>query len=146
MATLNTAPVLTAQPHEKSVGLVEGRQAPAPKFVILEDKNTSFTDYLSEQYPVHYYGFVALRGQYVVLTYPNGDPLKENWKVERYSDCEWIAYNAESKVFTGLEPGAEIIIRAMPRELVGKHDLSYAITFGSYPVLKRYDLLDEPRC
>lgn len=49
-----------------------------------------------------------------------------------------------TKVFSSLAPGAEIIIRVTPRNPDNKQPVNYALAFGSYPVLQKYDLHDEP--
>lgn len=115
-----------------------------PKFVVLEDKLHTIKDSLTNQHPVHYYGFVANRGQDVILGFLGGDPVKNTWKVEYYEKGEWTTHNLNTKVFSNLAPEAEVIIRVMPRHPEKGSNIPYSLNFGSYPVLKKYDLHDEP--
>lgn len=115
-----------------------------PKFVILQDKFHRMNDSLTSRSPDHYYGFVSQRGQDVLLAFPGGDPSKQAWKAEYYENGQWNAQNMESKVFSNLAPGAEVIIRVTPRNPANKANIAYALNFGSNPVLKKYDLHDEP--
>jgi hypothetical protein len=123
---------------------VASQELAEPKFVVLEDKLHSINDSLTSRYPVHYYGFVAKRGQDVILGFLGGDPVKNAWKVEYYENGEWRTQNMETKVFSNLKPEAEVIIRVMPRHPENGTDISYSLNFGSWPVLKKYDLHDEP--
>lgn len=61
-----------------------------PRFTVLPDKVSSIADRLSKENPVHYYGFVALRGQDILLSTP-GDamPYKKPWKIEYRENDEW---------------------------------------------------------
>ncbi|WP_431194226.1 hypothetical protein [Pseudomonas viridiflava] len=101
-------------------------------------------DALTSRYPVHYYGFVSQRGQDVILMFPGGNPTTQAWKVEYYENGNWVAHNLPSKVFSNLEPGAELIIRVTPGNQQHGTSIPYSLNFGSYPVLKKYDLHDEP--
>lgn len=136
---------LNAQPEgELSLAPENVQQAPQPQFVIAEDGVHRISDHLSNQRPHHYYGFVALRGQDVLLELPNGEPEREIWKVEYNVKGDWETLNFRSKVFKGLSSGANVIVRVTPRVSEVRDDIPYVLTFGSYPVMKRYDLLDEP--
>ncbi|MCI8212278.1 hypothetical protein AUC61_22350 [Pseudomonas sp. S25] len=115
-----------------------------PKFSVLEDKLHSLNDALTSKHPVHYYGFVSRRGQDVILMFPGGNPTTQAWKVEYYENGNWVAHNLRSKVFSNLEPGAELIIRVTPANQQHGASIPYSLSFGSYPVLKKYDLHDEP--
>ncbi|WP_235181201.1 hypothetical protein [Pseudomonas syringae] len=121
-----------------------GQEVSEPRFTILTDKLHSIVDVLTSKYPVHYYGFVSHRGQDVLLYSPVGDPVTNPWKTEYYENGEWVAQTLETKVFTKLDPGAEVIIRVMPRNSWVESNLPYTVRLGSYPVLKSYELLDEP--
>nr|WP_243248397.1 hypothetical protein [Pseudomonas sp. S25] len=120
------------------------QQFSEPRFSVLEDKLHSLNDALTSRHPVHYYGFVSQRGQDVILMFPGGNPTTQAWKVEYYENGNWVAHNLPSKVFSNLEPGAELIIRVTPRNRQHGASISYSLNFGSYPVLKKYDLHDEP--
>jgi hypothetical protein len=137
VAQANTKQAVASQP-------AASREISEPKFVVLQDKLHLMNDSLTSRHPDHYYGFVAQRGQDVLLTFPGGDPVKEAWKVEYYEKGDWHVQNLETKVFSNLAPGAEVIIRITPRDPASKANISYALNFGSYPVLKKYDLHDEP--
>lgn len=115
-----------------------------PKFIVLEDKLHSINDSLTTRHPVHYYGFVAKRGQDIILGFHGDNPVKNAWKVDYYQDGEWHTENMKTKVFTGLKTEAEVIIRVMPRHPEKRTNIAYSLNFGSYPVLKKYDLHDEP--
>lgn len=115
-----------------------------PKFIVLEDKLHSINDSLTSRHPVHYYGFVAKRGQNIILGLHGDNPVKNAWKVEYYQDGEWHTQNMKTKVFSGLKTEAEVIIRVMPRHPEKGTNIAYSLNFGSYPVLKKYDLHDEP--
>lgn len=75
---------------------------------------------------------------------PGSDPIKDAWKVEYYENGGWHTHNLETKVFSNLTPGAEVIIRVTPREQTNATNIAYTLNFGSYPVLKKYDLHGEP--
>lgn len=115
-----------------------------PRFLILQDKFHHMTDSLTNRHPIHYYGFVAARGQDVLLALLDGNPAIQLWKVEYYENGVWILQNTNTKVFSKLAPGAELIIRVSPRHPGKEKNISYSINFGSNPVLKSYDLHDEP--
>ncbi|KTB64535.1 hypothetical protein AO067_16230 [Pseudomonas viridiflava ICMP 13104] len=110
----------------------------------MTDKLHSIVDVLTSKYPVHYYGFVSHRGQDVLLYSPVGDPVTNPWKTEYYENGEWVAQTLETKVFTKLDAGAEVIVRVMPRKSLVANELPYTVRLGSYPVMESYDLLDEP--
>lgn len=114
-----------------------------PRFTVLPDKVSSIADRLSKENPVHYYGFVALRGQDILLSAP-GDamPYKKPWKIEYRENDEWKQLTSEEVVFSGLQPGHEMIVRVSPAVTGETPDGSYNLAFGSLPVLK-YDLHDE---
>ncbi len=120
------------------------QQLSEPKFSVLEDKLHSLNDALTSRHPVHYYGFVSQRGQDVILMFPGGNPTTQAWKVEYYENGNWVAHNLPSKVFSNLEPGAELIIRVTPGNHQHGASIPYSLNFGSYPVLQKYDLHDEP--
>lgn len=115
-----------------------------PRFTVMLDKLHSVVDVLTDKHPVHYYGFVSHRGQDVLLYTPVGDPVTNEWKTEYYENGEWVAQTLETKVFKDLAPGAEVIIRITPRNSLVGGRLPYTVRLGSYPVLKNYELLDEP--
>lgn len=115
-----------------------------PRFTVLPDKVSWISDRLSKESPVHYYGFVALRGQDILLSTP-GDamPYKKPWKIEYRENDEWKQLTSEEVVFSGLQPGHEMIVRVSPAVAGETPAGSYNLAFGSLPVLK-YDLHDEP--
>ncbi|WP_122208318.1 hypothetical protein [Pseudomonas viridiflava] len=115
-----------------------------PTFTVLPDKLNSGVGSLTRQAPVHYYGFVSQRGQDVLLHSPGGDPVGKAWSVEYYEQGKWIAQQTATKVFSNLSPGADVIIRISAKDPDSVNELGYAIVLGSYPVLKSYDLFDEP--
>lgn len=123
----------------------DAEQMPAePTFTVLPDKLNSGVGSLTRQAPVHYYGFVSQRGQDVLLHSPGGDPVGKAWSVEYYEQGKWIAQQTATKVFSNLSPGADVIIRISAKDPDSVNELGYAIVLGSYPVLKSYDLFDEP--
>lgn len=122
----------------------ENQDTAQPKFEVLRDKLNLINDALTGRHPVHYYGFVAQRGQDVLLKIPSAYPPNEPWKVEFYEKGEWNVQNSDIKVFSKLEPGAEIIVRVTPRSSLTQPNMPYSINFGSYPVLQDYNLHDEP--
>lgn len=143
----------TAQADAKLDGLVgsQGAVDPAtlaerkqPKFIILEDQVHSITGQLDPDSAEHYYGFTSLRGQDVLLAFPEGDPELNKWKVDADVDGRWETQNFQSKVFKNLKAGEHVIIRVSHRDGASANPLPYRMTFGSYPVMKRYELLDEP--
>lgn len=140
----NSEPISAQLGSDSSLALSGVQQGPQPQFVVADDGFHLISDHLNAQRPHHYYGFVALRGQDVLLGLPNGEPEQEAWKVEYNIEGDWEALNFRSKVFKGLAPGSNVIVRVTPRVTKAVNDIPYAITFGSYPVMKRYDLLDEP--
>jgi len=135
-----------ASSHEtnEAVAAEAVQEISEPRFTVMLDKLHSVADVLTDKHPVHYYGFVSHRGQDVLLYTPVGDPVTNEWKTEYYENGEWVAQTLETKVFKDLAPGAEVIIRVTPRNSLVGGRLPYTVRFGSYPVLKSYELLDEP--
>ncbi|WP_122671498.1 hypothetical protein [Pseudomonas viridiflava] len=115
-----------------------------PKFTVLPDKLNSGMDSLTNTSPVHYYGFVSERGQDVLLHSPGGDPASKAWRVEYYENKEWVVQRTATKVFSNLSPGASVIVRITAGHQVIPNEIAYSLVLGSYPVLKSFDLFDEP--
>lgn len=115
-----------------------------PRFTVMLDKLHWVVEKLTARHPVHYYGFVSHRGQDVLLYAPIGDPATNEWKTEYYENGEWVAQTLNTKIFKDLAPGAEVIIRITSRNSLVESGLPYTVSFGSYPILKSYELLDEP--
>nr|WP_241000194.1 hypothetical protein [Pseudomonas viridiflava] len=115
-----------------------------PKFIVLPDKLNSGMDSLTNTSPVHYYGFVSERGQDVLLHSPGGDPASKAWRVEYYENKEWVVQRTATKVFSNLSPGASVIVRITAGHQVIPNEIAYSLVLGSYPVLKSFDLFDEP--
>jgi hypothetical protein len=115
-----------------------------PRFSVLEDRLYQLSDALTGAQAADYYGFVAQRGQDVLINVFNGDAPTSPWKVEYYENGGWVIQTQSAKVFSNLAPGAEIIIRVTPRNPDNNQPINYALAFGSYPVLQKYDLHDEP--
>jgi hypothetical protein len=136
-------PSTAAVISEKSESVSPAESA-GPRFSVLEDRLYQLSDSLTGAQAVHYYGFVAQRGQDVLINVFNGDAPTSPWKVEYYESGGWVIQTQSAKVFSNLAPGAEIIIRVMPRNPENKQSINYALAFGSYPVLQKYDLHDEP--
>ena len=111
---------------------------------MLEDRLYQINDTLTGAQAAHYYGFVAERGQDVLINVFAGDAPTSPWKVEYHENGKWVMQTLSTKVFSSLAPGAEIIIRVTPRNPDNKQPVNYALAFGSYPVLQKYDLHDEP--
>lgn len=124
--------------------LTDSEAVAQPKFIVAEDGVHLVRNALSDKNPIHYYGFVALRGQDVLLGLPRGEPEGEAWKVEYIVDGEWHPLNFRNKIFKDLKPGTDVIIRVSSKTGLISDAMPYVITFGSYPVMKKYDLLDEP--
>lgn len=149
-AGINANPALMSQDEASVVESAEENKpdteqvVPQPKFTVLPDKLNSGLDSLTSQSPVHYYGFVSQRGQDVLLHSPNGDPANKAWRVEYYEKGEWVVQNTATKVFTKLSPGDNVIVRITAKNPEILNELTYAVVLGSYPVLKGYDLFDEP--
>lgn len=137
---------LLADLHKPEIlaSLEKVQQVVKPKFVVADDGINYVSDHLTAQHPVHYYGFVALRGQDVLFNIMTGNPEQKAWKVEYNVGGDWESINFQSKVFNDLKPGANVIVRVSPRDTALKESLPYTLAFGSYPVLTHYDLLDEP--
>ncbi|MCF5586332.1 hypothetical protein GIV65_26420, partial [Pseudomonas syringae] len=93
----------------------------------MTDKLHSIVDVLTSKYPVHYYGFASRRGQDVLLYSPVGYPCTYPWKTEYYENGEWVAQTLETKVFTKLDAGAEVIGRVMPRKTLVANELLYTV-------------------
>jgi hypothetical protein len=134
----------TSAPDNVTASSTEHQDTAQPKFEVLRDKLNLINDALTGRHPVHYYGFVAQRGQDVLLKIPSAYPPNEPWKVEFYEKGEWNVQNSDIKVFSKLEPGAEIIVQVTPRSSLTQPNMPYSINFGSYPVLQDYNLHDEP--
>ncbi len=115
-----------------------------PRFSVLEDRLYHLNDSLADAQAAHYYGFVAERGQDVIIHIFNADAPTSLWKVEYYENGEWVVQTQSVKVFSNLAPGADIIIRVTPGNPNNAIPVNYTLAFGSYPVLQKYDLHDEP--
>ncbi|MFK3797772.1 hypothetical protein [Pseudomonas sp. NPDC088444] len=90
----------------------------------------------------HYYTFTATRGQRVLLSYPNGLP-QTSFKVEYLSGNKWEPLVGGSKTFSGLGAAGSVIARVVSGSNASDASTSYKIVFGSFPVLKKYELKDE---
>lgn len=119
-------------------------EAAQPLFTVIEDGVHLIKNVVNVKYPVHYYGFVVQRGQDVLIGLPNGEPEAEAWKVEYTVSGEWAPLNFRNKVLKDLQVGDNVIIRVSPRPNTLANEIPYTVSFGSYPVMKKYDLLDEP--
>ncbi len=115
-----------------------------PRFSVLEDRLYQLNDSLTGAQAAHYYGFVAARGQDVLINAFAGGSATSPWKVEYYENGGWVVQTQSAKVFSNLPPGADIIIRVTPRNPNNAIPVNYTLAFGSYPVLQKYDLHDEP--
>lgn len=142
-AMIDPAVVADADGAEKMIPNEETVVA-EPRFTVLPDKLNSGMDSLTNTSPVHYYGFVSKRGQDVLLHSPSGDPASKAWSVEYYENNKWVVQNTATKVFSNLSPGASVIVRIAAKHQVIPNGLAYSLVLGSYPVLKSFDLFDEP--
>jgi len=142
-AMLDQAVVAVADDTEE-MKTGDGPVVVEPKFTVLPDKLNSGMDSLTHTSPVHYYGFVSERGQDVLLHSPSGDPASKAWSVEYYENNEWVVQHTATKVFSNLSLGASVIVRITARHQVIPNELAYSLVLGSYPVLKSFDLFDEP--
>lgn len=94
---------------------------------------------------VHYYRFIALRGQKVLLAYPLSQEEDIFWDVEYFEAEEWKPMIGSGKVFDGIEPGGEVKVRIVHKKDLAFSARKYGVVLGSYPVLKEYKLHDQHR-
>lgn len=111
----------------------------------LSDELHTKTATLEAADAIHYYSFSAVRGQKVLL----GDSVQHDgpvfFEIEYLEGGEWKKKIESSKVFSGLEPGAEIKIRVSHKKDQPYSQRPYTFVFGSSPVLKEYQLKDQYR-
>jgi len=111
----------------------------------LGDQLHSKTAILETENTIHFYSFVAVRGQKVMLANPINNDVPVHWEVEYFENDEWKKLIGNLKVFQGLEPGAEVNVRISHKKDQPHSMLPYTLVFGSSPVLKEYRLSDQYR-
>lgn len=92
---------------------------------------------------VHYYSFIAVRGQKVVVARAPDFIDEVFWDIELLDSGEWKPLPETTMVFSGLVPGSEIQIRVSYKKGAVFIPQPYGIVFGSYPVLKEFKLRDR---
>ncbi|RMQ99081.1 hypothetical protein ALP94_03263 [Pseudomonas savastanoi pv. glycinea] len=111
-----------------------------PVFNVLTDKVHTVGARLNSAVSEHYYGFTAVRGQDVILDLKS----QQHIKVERHAGGAWVPVTVKGIiVLKNLKPGEEIIIRVTHNQAVAFSGGQYSLVFGSYPVLKDFDLNPE---
>jgi len=111
-----------------------------PVFNVLTDKVHTVGTRLNSAVSEHYYGFTAVRGQDVILDLKS----QQHIKVERHAGGAWVPVTVKGiSVLKNLKPGEEIIIRVTHNQAVAFNGGQYSLVFGSYPVLKDFDLKGE---
>lgn len=111
-----------------------------PVFNVLTDKVHTVGTRLNSAVSEHYYGFTAVRGQDVILDLKS----QQHIKVERHVGGAWAPVTVKGiSVLKNLKPGEEIIIRVTHNQAVAFNGGQYSLVFGSYPVLKDFDLKPE---
>ncbi len=109
-------------------------------FSVLTDKVHNFSARLNSAVSEHYYGFTAVRGQDVILNLQS----QQHIKVERHVGGAWTLVTVKGiSVLKNLKPGEEIIIRVTHNQAAAFNGGQYSLIFGSYPVLKDFDLKPE---
>jgi hypothetical protein len=107
-----------------------------PVFNELSDELHFINKSLSSDQSAHYYGFIALRGQKVLLATPAGAPEGTAWKFEYHKDGEWKEKVGKAPlVFDSLRAGEFIIVRVKHRENNLFTADPYIMALGSYPVM-----------
>jgi hypothetical protein len=92
---------------------------------------------------VHYYSFIAVRGQKVVVARATDFIDEVFWDIELLDSGEWKPLPETTMVFSGLVPGSEIQIRVSYKKGTVFIPQPYEVVFGSYPVLKEFKLRDQ---
>lgn len=92
---------------------------------------------------VHYYSFIAVRGQKVVVARAPDFNDEVFWDIELLDSGEWKPLPETTMVFSGLVPGSEIQIRVSYKKGAVFIPQPYEVVFGSYPVLKEFKLRDQ---
>ncbi len=111
-----------------------------PVFNVLTDKVHIINARLNSAAAEHYYGFTALRGQDVILDLKSGQAIK----VERHIDGAWTLITDKGiNTLKNLKAGEEIIIRVTHHQATPFGAGQYSMVFGSYPILKKFDLQGE---
>lgn len=111
-----------------------------PVFNVLTDKVHSLSARLNSAASEHYYGFTALRGQDVLLDLKG----QQSIKVERHVAGVWeLITDRGPNTLKNLMPGEEIIIRVTHNPAAAFGEGQYSLVFGSYPVLKNFELKGE---
>ncbi|MBC3949971.1 hypothetical protein [Pseudomonas folii] len=111
-----------------------------PVFNVLTDKVHTLGTRLNSAVSEHYYGFTAVRGQDVILDLKS----QQHIKVERHVGGAWELVTVKGmSVLKNLKPGEEIIIRVTHNQAVAFNGGQYSLVFGSYPVLKDFNLKGE---
>lgn len=111
-----------------------------PVFNVLTDKVHDINARLNSAASEHYHGFTSLRGQKVILDLRG----QQHIKVERHVGGAWtLVTNNGLNILTNLTPGEEIIIRVTHNQTSAFGGGQYSMVFGSYPVLKEFDVKGE---
>lgn len=64
--------------------------------------------------------------------------------MEYYKDNRWQLLTSEKMAFSNVQEGTEMIARISSNQAGRVPSEPYQLVLGSYPVLSKYDLLDEP--
>lgn len=127
-------------PELSAIPAVTAPTLEEPVFNVLTDKVHTISARLNSAASEHYYGFTALRGQDVLLDLKN----QQHIKVERHVGGAWTLITDEGlNTLRNLTLGEEIIIRVTHNPAAVFNGGQYALVFGSYPVLKQFDLQGE---
>ncbi|WP_110950113.1 hypothetical protein [Pseudomonas bohemica] len=107
---------------------------------VLTDQVHTLKAILKSDTANHYYGFKVVRGQKVLLSAPDSEAFID---IEYLDGEQWRRSPAGGLAFSGLKPGSEIMVRVSHKKTVPFTSRSYELIFGSYPVLKKFQLHDE---
>jgi hypothetical protein len=111
-----------------------------PVFNVLTDKVHDINARLNSAASEHYHGFTSVRGQNVILDLRG----QQHIKVERHVGGAWtLVTNNGLNILTNLTPGEEIILRVTHNQAAAFGGGQYSMVFGSYQVLKKFDLQGE---
>lgn len=127
------------------LGVVDDVKVTNAREVVLADGFHVETGLLESQSAMHYYNFNAVRGQKVLLAYPEGYDQSAGWVVEYLEGEDWKVLTQKLKVFSGVEPGSDVKARVLRKRENSSEPYSYQLAFGSAPVLQQYELKDQYR-
>lgn len=83
---------------------------------VLADEVHTLKAVLKSKSAVHYYSFTSFRGQSVLLSSEDSTGRPVFWDVELYDGARWVKQLASKRIFSGLSPKTELLIRVVHKD------------------------------